>query len=107
MPPGSVIVQKFGGSSLADAAGIVRAAERIAKTRDEGYRVVAVVSAMGDTTDELCDLAAEVSTRPLPVNLDALLSLGELVSSALLGDRPGGSWPGAPHFYRQCGRPDH
>jgi aspartate kinase len=83
-PPGSVIVQKFGGSSLADAAGILRAAERIAKTRTNGYRVVAVVSAMGDTTDELCDLAAEVSTRPLPVELDALLSIGELVSSALL-----------------------
>ena len=84
IPPGSVIVQKFGGSSLADAAGILRAAERIAKTRGDGYRVVAVVSAMGDTTDELCDLAAEVSTRPLPVDLDALLSIGELVSSALL-----------------------
>jgi len=83
-PPGSVIVQKFGGSSLADAAGILRAAERIAKTRTNGYRVVAVVSAMGDTTDELCDLAAEVSPRPLPVELDALLSIGELVSSALL-----------------------
>src|SRR6476646_8459351 len=84
IPPGSVIVQKFGGSSLADAAGIIRAAERIAKTRANGYQVVAVVSAMGDTTDELCDLAAEVSTRPLPVDLDALLSIGELVSSALL-----------------------
>lgn len=84
IPPGSVIVQKFGGSSLADAAGIIRAAERIAKTRANGYRVVAVVSAMGDTTDELCDLAAEVSTKPLPVDLDALLSIGELVSSALL-----------------------
>ena len=84
IPPGSVIVQKFGGSSLADAAGILRAAERIAKTRTNGYRVVAVVSAMGDTTDELCDLAAEVSARPLPVDLDALLSIGELVSSALL-----------------------
>ncbi len=84
MAPGSVIVQKFGGSSLADAAGILRAAERIAKTRTNGYRVVAVVSAMGDTTDELCDLAAEVSARPLPVDLDALLSIGELVSSALL-----------------------
>ncbi len=82
--PGSVIVQKFGGSSLADAAGILRAAERIAKTRTNGYRVVAVVSAMGDTTDELCDLAAEVSARPLAVDLDALLSIGELVSSALL-----------------------
>ena len=84
IPPGSVIVQKFGGSSLADAAGILRAAERIAKTRTNGYQVVAVVSAMGDTTDELCDLAAEVSARPLPVDLDALLSIGELVSSALL-----------------------
>ncbi len=83
-PPGSVIVQKFGGSSLADAAGILRAAERIAKTRTNGYRVVAVVSAMGDTTDDLVDLAAEVSPRPLPVDLDALLSIGELVSSALL-----------------------
>ncbi|WP_261792264.1 aspartate kinase [Arthrobacter sp. PM3] len=84
IPAGSVIVQKFGGSSLADAAGIVRAAERIAKTREDGFRVVAVVSAMGDTTDELCDLAAGVSTRPLPGDLDALLSIGELVSSALL-----------------------
>ena len=83
-PPGSVVVQKFGDSSLADAAGILRAAERIAKTRTNGYRVVAVVSAMGDTTDDLCDLAAEVSPRPLPVDLDALLSIGELVSAALL-----------------------
>ena len=81
---GSVIVQKFGGSSLADSSGILRAAERIAKTRENGFQVVAVVSAMGDTTDELCDLAAEVSSRPRPSDLDALLSTGELVSSALL-----------------------
>ena len=81
---GSVIVQKFGGSSLADPPGILRAAERIAKTRENGFQVVAVVSAMGDTTDELCDLAAEVSSRPRPSDLDALLSTGELVSSALL-----------------------
>ena len=81
---GSVIVQKFGGSSLADPSGILRAADRIAKTRENGFQVVAVVSAMGDTTDELCDLAAEVSSRPRPRDLDALLSTGELVSSALL-----------------------
>jgi aspartate kinase len=81
---GSIIVQKFGGSSLADPSGILRAAERIAKTRENGFQVVAVVSAMGDTTDELCDLAAEVSSRPRPSDLDALLSTGELVSSALL-----------------------
>lgn len=84
IPLGSLIVQKFGGSSVADAAGIRRAARRIAKTREAGYQVVAVVSAMGDTTDELCDLAAAVSSQPRPEDLDALLSLGELVSSALL-----------------------
>lgn len=84
IPRGSVIVQKFGGSSLADPSGILRAAQRIAKTRENGYQVVAVVSAMGDTTDELYDLAADVSPRPRPSDLDALLSTGELVSSALL-----------------------
>ena len=84
VPQGSIVVQKFGGSSLADPSGILRAAQRIARTRENGYQVVAVVSAMGDTTDELCDLAAEVSTRPRPSDLDALLSTGELVSSALL-----------------------
>ncbi|HSL37631.1 MAG TPA: aspartate kinase, partial [Arthrobacter sp.] len=84
IPQGCVVVQKFGGSSLADPSGILRAARRIAKTRENGYQVVAVVSAMGDTTDELCDLAAGVSSRPRPSDLDALLSTGELVSSALL-----------------------
>jgi aspartate kinase len=84
IPRGSVIVQKFGGSSLADAAGIMRAAKRIAKSREDGYQVVAVVSAMGDTTDELCDLAAEVSPQPHPCDLDAFVSIGELLSSALL-----------------------
>lgn len=84
IPQGCVVVQKFGGSSLADPSGILRAAQRIARTRENGYQVVAVVSAMGDTTDELCDLAAEVSPRPRPSDLDALLSTGELVSSALL-----------------------
>ena len=83
-PTRGVIVQKFGGSSLADAAGIQRAAARIASTLDDGYQVVAVVSAMGDTTDELYDLAAGLSTRPQATSLDALLSIGELVSSALL-----------------------
>ncbi|WP_314195829.1 aspartate kinase [uncultured Arthrobacter sp.] len=84
MPRGSLIVQKFGGSSVADAAGICRAARRIAKTREAGYQVVAVVSAMGDTTDQLSDLAAEVSQKPNPGALDALLSMGEAVSSSLL-----------------------
>lgn len=84
VPRGGLIVQKFGGSSVADAAGIRRAAQRIARARAAGYQVVAVVSAMGGTTDQLCDLAAGVSRQPHPGTLDALLSLGELVSSSLL-----------------------
>jgi aspartate kinase len=84
LPGGALIVQKFGGSSVADAAGIRRAAQRIAKTRESGYQVVAVVSAMGGTTDQLCDLAAGVSRRPHPGTMDALLSMGELVSASLL-----------------------
>ncbi|MFE5837824.1 aspartate kinase [Arthrobacter sp. NPDC056493] len=84
VPRGSLIVQKFGGSSVADAAGICRAARRIAKTREAGYQVVAVVSAMGDTTDQLCELAAGVAQKPNPGALDSLLSMGEAVSSSLL-----------------------
>lgn len=84
VPRGSLIVQKFGGSSVADAAGICRAARRIARTREAGYQVVAVVSAMGDTTDQLCELAAGVSQNPNPGALDTLLSMGEAVSSSLL-----------------------
>jgi aspartate kinase len=79
-----LIVQKFGGSSVADAAGICRVARRIAATRAAGHQVVGVVSAMGDTTDELCDLAASVSARPRARELDALLSTGENISAALL-----------------------
>ncbi|WP_246018552.1 aspartate kinase [Arthrobacter crusticola] len=77
-------MQKYGGSSVADAAGILRAARRIAETRAAGNRVVAVVSAMGDTTDDLLDLADAISTRPHPRSLDALIATGELVSIAAL-----------------------
>lgn len=83
-PTQSLIVQKYGGSSLADAAGIRRSARRIAETQAAGYQVLAVVSAMGDTTDELLDLAASVSSRPRACDLDALLTTGELISMALL-----------------------
>ncbi|MBG6184921.1 aspartate kinase [Arthrobacter sp. CAN_A214] len=83
-PPRNLIVQKYGGSSLADAAGIRRSAQRIAETQASGYQVLAVVSAMGDTTDELLDLATSVSPRPRACDLDALLTTGELVSMALL-----------------------
>ena len=80
----SLVVQKYGGSSLADAAKIRSVAERIGRTRDAGNSVVGVVSAMGDTTDELIELAGQVSGRPEPRELDLLLSTGELVSCTLI-----------------------
>ena len=79
-----LIVQKYGGSSLADADKIRNVAGRIARSRDAGNRVIAVVSAMGDTTDDLIDLANEISERPDAREMDVLLSTGELVSCTLM-----------------------
>jgi aspartate kinase len=80
----SLIVQKFGGSSVADAESIKRVAKRIVETRKAGNQVVVAVSAMGDTTDELVDLAHEVTPFPDPRELDMLLTTGERISMALL-----------------------
>ena len=80
----SLIVQKFGGSSVADAESIKRVAKRIVETRKAGNEVVVAVSAMGDTTDELLDLAHEVAPIPAPREMDMLLSAGERISMALL-----------------------
>jgi len=80
----ALIVQKYGGSSVADAGRIKNVARRIAAARDEGNQVVVVVSAMGDTTDELIELAYQVTDRPDVREFDTLLSTGELVSSTLL-----------------------
>jgi aspartate kinase len=77
-------VQKYGGSSVADADGIKRVAQRIVATRKSGDAVVVVVSAMGDTTDELVDLATQVSPLPPGRELDMLLTAGERISMALL-----------------------
>ena len=79
-----LIVQKYGGSSVADAAKIINVAERIAAVQNSGADVVAVVSAMGDTTDELIELAHSISREPHAREMDLLLSTGELVSSTLL-----------------------
>nr|WP_228506570.1 aspartate kinase [Frigoribacterium sp. VKM Ac-2530] len=79
-----MIVQKFGGSSVADAESIKRVAKRIVETRKAGNDVVVAVSAMGDTTDELLDLAAEVTPMPGGRELDMLLTAGERISMALL-----------------------
>ncbi len=80
----ALVVQKYGGSSVADAGGIKRVAQRIVATRKSGDSVVVVVSAMGDTTDELVDLATQVSPLPPGRELDMLLTAGERISMALL-----------------------
>jgi aspartate kinase len=79
-----LVVQKYGGSSVADAERIKRVAERIVATRKAGHDVVVVVSAMGDTTDELLDLASQVTPLPPGRELDMLLTAGERISMALL-----------------------
>ena len=72
----SLVVQKFGGSSVADADGVKRVAKRIVEYRKAGHDVVVVVSAMGDSTDDLIDLAKEVSPLPPARELDMLLTAG-------------------------------
>lgn len=80
----ALVVQKYGGSSVANATAITRVARRIADTRLAGHDVVVAVSAMGDTTDELIDLANAVTTDPPAREMDILLTAGERISMALL-----------------------
>ena len=80
----SVIVQKYGGSSVADVDKLKHVAQRVMQTRAQGHEVVVVVSAMGDTTDELLAMAKKVSPNPDRRELDMLLSAGERISMALL-----------------------
>ena len=79
-----LIVAKFGGSSVADASSILRVAKRVVDAKNAGNAVVVVVSAMGDTTDELLDLAQQVSPNPPGRELDMLLTAGERISMAVL-----------------------
>tara|TARA_Y100000780_G_scaffold201383_1_gene193866 strand:+ start:5472 stop:6704 length:1233 start_codon:yes stop_codon:yes gene_type:complete len=80
----SLVIHKYGGSSVGDAGMIQNVARRITEVRKQGTGVVAVVSAMGDSTDDLLELAHSVSDQPHPRELDLLLSTGELVSCTLL-----------------------
>src|SRR6266702_203633 len=82
--PMALIVQKYGGTSVADAPRIRHVADRVVATRQAGHDVVVVVSAMGDSTDDLIALARRVSTDPPPRELDMLLTAGERISMALL-----------------------
>jgi aspartate kinase len=80
----AIVVQKYGGSSVADVKRLRQVAERIMRTRQQGHDVVVVVSAMGDTTDDLLDMAKKVSPNPERRELDMLLTAGERISMALL-----------------------
>jgi aspartate kinase len=82
--PVTVVVQKFGGTSVADPDRLRRVAQRVVATAETGVQVCVVVSAMGSTTDELIELAGQVSERPHPRELDMLLTAGERISMALL-----------------------
>src|ERR671934_2258082 len=82
-PRAGTVVMKFGGSSVADPEKLKNVARRLVAARESGSRVVAVLSAMGSTTDELLDLARQVSERPEPRELDMLISVGERISCAL------------------------
>jgi aspartate kinase len=84
-PSGSngIVVMKFGGTSVADAQHIINAAERMVRARDDGQSVVAVLSARGATTDQLVEMAREISPEPHPREMDMLLSTGERISCAL------------------------
>src|SRR5215217_5517385 len=80
----ALVVQKYGGSSVSDADRIRRVAERIVETKKQGNDVVVVVSAMGDTTDDLLDLAKQVCPAPPAREMDMLLTSGERISNALV-----------------------
>jgi aspartate kinase len=80
----SIVVQKYGGSSVADVTRIKQVADRVMRTRHEGHDLVVVVSAMGDTTDDLLSLAKQISPNPDRRELDMLLTAGERISMALL-----------------------
>ena len=82
-PQLGTVVMKFGGTSVGDPEKLKRVAARLVAARDEGHRVVGVLSAMGHTTDELLDLAHQVSPTPHPRELDMLVSVGERISCAL------------------------
>ena len=79
-----IVVQKYGGSSVSDAEGVKRVAQRVVDAKREGHDVVVVVSAMGDSTDDLIALAQQISPVPAPRELDMLLTAGERISMALL-----------------------
>ena len=80
----AIVVQKYGGSSVADAEKIRNIARRVSESYKKGNKVVVVVSAMGDTTDDLIELANKINPNPEPREMDLLLSTGEIVSSTLL-----------------------
>ncbi|MDD5680237.1 MAG: aspartate kinase, partial [Candidatus Omnitrophica bacterium] len=80
----NIVVQKYGGSSVANAGRVMKVAQRIIKYKRQGYKMVVVVSAQGDTTDELVELSRSITTAPSEREMDMLMSTGEQISIALL-----------------------
>ena len=103
----ALVVQKYGGSSVADADRIRRVAERIVETKKQGNDVVVVVSAMGDTTDDLLDLAQQVCPAPPARELDMLLTAGERISNALVAMAIESLGAQRPVVHRLAGRRHH
>ncbi|MBM4537274.1 hypothetical protein GS433_23485 [Rhodococcus hoagii] len=100
----ALVVQKYGGSSVASAERIRRVAERIVETKKAGNDVVVVVSAMGDTTDELLDLAQQVCPVPPAREMDMLLTSGERISNALVAMGDPLARRAGPVLHRFAGR---
>src|SRR5262245_28767319 len=104
--PLGLVVQKFGGTSVANAQRIMAAARRAIRAKQAGNQVVVVVSARGDTTDELIDLAREITETPPAREMDMLLSTGEQISIALMAmahqalGEPAITFTAAPHSSR-------
>ena len=107
IPTMSIVVQKYGGSSVADVTRIRQVAERIMRTKAAGHDVAVVVSAMGDTTDELLALARKVAPNPDRRELDMLLSAGERISMALLSMAIQRTGRRRDQLYRQPVRDHH
>ena len=102
-----IIVQKFGGSSVADATKIKNVAKRIARTHEGGHAIVVAVSAMGDTTDNLVRLAHEISIDPPERELDMLLSTGETGLNCPVGDGGFRTWIPSNLPHRNAGGHHH
>lgn len=100
----ALIVQKYGGSSVADTESIKRVAKRVVETEKKGNKVAVVVSAMGDTTDDLIDQALSIDSNPPEREMDMLMTAGERISMSLLAMAHSRRRQPCPLLHRSAGR---